>query len=210
MDRQPKDEELYTFKAVSHRREAITAPAGPDLSAWLTETSAGARWLLAHTYSGVVWGRRGEAGWAFSRGAQTNAAAPAPAELLMLRAFGPTAEVFVWRVADGLHARRLSDVEGATGEACDEAQVLWGTKRHSPAAHGFSPLADGEEGLVHAPPLDIPDQLLGGNDAHRPARLYLRHYLTRDKKTGLARIEDSRLFYVGYVDSQEAANAAKA
>lgn len=196
----------YTFTSIRSKVERLTTPAAADdLQQWLAETEGGARrdagleWLLATTFSEVVWGLKKDGAWRLSR---VGATLPAD-RLLELRAFGSEAEVFVWRDATGLHARRLADGAGEEMDTFCEEQLLWGTESdpHGKAAAGFTPLRDGEQGLRHAPPLaldagyfitDEDDERFG----HRPARLVLRHYVDRDDATGLARVVDSRLVKV--------------
>jgi len=193
------------------RRSAITPltpPDAVDLRDWLAQAEEGARrddgleWLLATTFSEVVWGLKKDGAWRLSR---VGATLPAD-RLLELRAFGPNAEVFVWRDATGLRARRRADDASDEGDdTYDEEQLLWGTARPDVAPGevppGFTRLTEGEQGLTHAPPLaldagyfitDEDDERFG----HRPARLVLRHYVGRDDATGLARVVDSRLVEV--------------
>ena len=183
--------------------------AGDDLRQWLadnepaaTDPDGGLKWLLATTFSEVVWGLKKDGVWRLSN----ETADLSPGRLLEMRAFGPDAEIFVWRDATGLRARRRHD--GMGDEAYDtypEEQLLWGTVRPDVAPGevppGFTRLAEGDQGLVHEPPLELDagyfitdeqDKRFG----HRPARLVLRHYVGREAGTGLARVVDSRLIDV--------------
>lgn len=184
-----------------------------DLLQWLAGEEngagrdAGLTWLLATTFSEVVWGKRDADAWQLS-----NKAASLPASrLLELRAFGPDAEIFVWRDATGLRARLRRDVaDGKGADTYDEEQLLWGTVRPDVAPGevppGFTRLAEGDQGLEHEPPLDLDASYFvkerddKGNPnkhyGHRPARLVLRHYVGREDATGLARVVDSRLVEV--------------
>lgn len=202
-----------TFPRVNSEVTAMAGPAGTaDVLTWLggqvegqdSARDAGLTTLLATTHGAVVWGRKENNGWKLSnREAKLSAD-----DLIDLRAFGPDAEVFVWRDATGLRARRRAD---GAGKACDtlaETQLLWGTEidPDGKKVDGFTPLRDGEQGLRHAPPL-APDESYfvkerddeGKRDkryGHRPARLVLRHYIAEDNATGLARIVDTRLVEV--------------
>lgn len=100
-----------------------------DLRAWLAQRAwPGAQWLLAHTLSGVVWGR-------LIHDAPTDTAAQLvlgsdiaafassvrgrliPAHLESCHLFGPDGELFVWRDDDGLHARLYRDYPVAVDPA---------------------------------------------------------------------------------------------
>lgn len=181
-------------------------PPRPEISLmdWLSQEEGKARidnglkWLLATTFYEVVWGLKDEGGWRFSPAG----AALAADSLLELRAFGPDAEIFVWRDATGLRARLRRDGDGDDAfHTYPEEQLLWGTVRLDGAPPGFTRLAEGDQGLEHEPPLDLDagffitdekDERFG----HRPARLVLRHYVGREDETGLARVVDSRLVEV--------------
>lgn len=201
-----------TFPKIGTVIRALTSPDdGVDMTLWLggreadeaAPRDAGLRWLLAITHGAVVWGRKDGERWLLSAGEKLPAAS-----LLDLRAFGPDGEVFVWRDASGLRARRRQDGQGNELDTLEETQLLWGTEPDPdrPPYNGFFPLRDGDQGLRHAPPLILDesyfvrpagegeeqDELYG----HRPARLRLRHYIGRDSETGVARIVDSRLVEV--------------
>jgi CRISPR-associated protein (TIGR03984 family) len=156
----------------------------------------GLRFLLAHCDDGVVWGR-------FDEGSHSLVTSDAAAEghteamkvcpplrldtLQQARAFGPDAELLIWRVEEGRwKARLISDSEKQHentewGEAFDEPQLLWGTKAE-PLDHGFTLLTEGASGLRHAVPLE--------HKGSSQAQILVRHYLT---KNGFARVEASRL-----------------
>ncbi len=166
------------FTPMMSKATSLDAPdAAADLRQWLAGSEqdggerrdAGLDWLLATTYSEVVWGMKVGDVWQLS---PKETALPA-GRLLELRAFGPDAEIFVWRDAAGLQARLRRDETNKPGDdTYDEEQLLWGTVRLDGAPDGFTGLAEGEQGLVHAPPLkldapgrspaEIPPDLLGG------------------------------------------------
>ena len=191
---------IYQMKQTLLARTTPKPPAEDgNILAWIgANAPASADLLLAHCYAGVVWGHRDDAGsWQLSSGVVDNSPALETGSLLELRVFGLDGELFTWRDASGLFARSLLDGQegGDAVEYYDEPQILWGTRRlekdDGPPVAGFTPLADGDLGNVHAAPLKISDDLLNGR--HRPLRLYLRHYVTRDSDTGLARVANSRL-----------------
>lgn len=206
-------ETTTTFLAVHSEVKQLTPPAGTaDVLGWLGEKEAdqesprdaGLRWLLATSYGAVVWGLKRDGRWVLS---DEDARLPADA-LLDLRAFGPDGEVFIWRDGDGLRARRRTDNPKGELDTLEETQLLWGTQRDTdrPAPPGFTPLSDGDQGLRHAPPLELDEsyfvppaqegQKEDSRYGHRPARLRLRHYVAKDKDTGVARIVDTRLVEV--------------
>ena len=201
-----------TFPKIGTVILALTSPDGRiDMIRWLggreadqdAPRDAGLRWLLATTHDAVVWGRKDGERWLLSAGETLPAAS-----LLDLRAFGPDGEVFVWRDASGLRGRQRVDGQGQEVDTLEEVQLLWGTEPDPDRKpyDGFFPLRDGDQGLRHAPPLELSesyfvrpadegekqDEFYG----HRPARLRLRHYIGEDKDTGVARIVDTRLVAV--------------
>lgn len=181
--------------------EAAPLGAQTDILKWVGEEAPGdAMWLLAHAYTGVIWGKKGEAGWDLSSGLVPNSPALRTDTLLQLRVFGPEGELFAWRDSDGLHARALTDgsSEGESVDYYDEPQMVWGDRLLpgwvNPKGTAFTALADGEMGMVHAVPF-APAEITFG-DSHRPIRLIVRHYVECDADTGLARVTDSRLLDV--------------
>ena len=165
---------------------------------WLVTqaVSHGLRYLLAHCDDGVVWGRFDNHPPSLITSAEAAAGHPeakkicAPLRLETLqqaRAFGPDAELLIWRVDEGRwKARLISEPKGQQGEvswaeAYDEPQLLWGTKA-DPLNHHFTLLTEGASGLRHAVPIDSGEL--------PQAQLIVRHYLT---KQGFARAETSRL-----------------
>lgn len=158
-------------------------------------TDLGAQvWFLAHAVDGVIWGR-------VTDGVLETADAHFPtvspklrfATLQEARLFGSEAEVRVWRGDGGFLGCRISDVPETGALAFEESHRLWGTvaQEHK---NGFTLLADGREGLRHAPPLDVPDTAFrsGVNERYRPAALHTRHYIRFDE-FGQAYIAASRL-----------------
>lgn len=186
------------FTKMASATEKAIPPAAGNVLGWLAGLK-GAReleFLLATMYSQVVWGKQGNGAWALSNGETT-----LPAEsLLELRAFGPAAEVFVWREAGGLRGRVRQDEAGDTQvDTFTEEQLLWGTVLDAgKAPAGFTALRDGDQGLRHAPPLELDESYFITDEkdkrfGHRPVRLVLRHYVAMDDDTGLARVVDTRL-----------------
>lgn len=167
------------------------------------QTPGTAQWLLAHTYTGVVWGRAENGRWLLSpNNLQTET-------VLQLRLFSENGETFFWRDESGWWQRTIDDSQGL-GDYQDETQILWGTARQS-LGNGFTRLSDGAQGLVHDFPLPIPEEYFDQNrHLHRPARLFLRHYIAKNGETGLARISHSRLLRVSYEGMKEKENGSQA
>ncbi|MBK1620150.1 TIGR03984 family CRISPR-associated protein [Lamprobacter modestohalophilus] len=151
-------------------------------------------WLLAHLDDGVLWGRFDEGRLITSHeaaeGHERARSCSPPLRALTLqqaRLFAPHAEVLVWRDdTNSLKARLMRDTkEGETPiwqEGFDESQLLWGDYAH-PLVQGFSLLEQGQQGLLHTPPLALSGEI-------DPPRLRVRHYLN---SSGFARIDTSRL-----------------
>src|SRR5690606_10287912 len=110
--------------------------------------------------------------------------------LLQLRAFGPKAELLLWRDDMGWKARLIDDTELSDDALAlgtyDESYLLWGNIATA-ADYGFTALRDGSQGFRHIIPLpNLPRQAL-------PVRLRVRHYLGDDENSGFTRIVTSRL-----------------
>lgn len=140
---------------------------------------------LAHFDDGVLWGVKADGRFVWSTEALPGAPALRARTLRQLRLFGPTREYFVWREGDRLAARELQEITGGTdGEYVDRALLLWG--RPEGGAMGlFQPMAEGKQGLRHAPPITLA----------KAGKLVLRHYI-RDDENGCARIVASRLVVI--------------
>jgi CRISPR-associated protein (TIGR03984 family) len=171
--------------------------AGPGLSA------DGRCYLLAHTERGVLWGLVSGAGSAAAAlvtshdlfGARVGLATLDPKLLWELRLFGALGEVHLWRRGAGWAASAIQDGGVRDQAIIVERQVLWGDQAEERRS-GFTLLADGSEGLRHAPPIEIPQSAFAprakDRPARRPVRLVVRHYLAHDT-AGNARIARSRL-----------------
>ena len=166
-------------------------------------------WLLAQTYAGIVWGRMDEDGWHLSGDLGDEYPPLKIDSLLELRIFNPTGEILVWRDGAGLHGRFIADDEEVSLPHRDETQILWGT-RGEPVGNQFTRMTDGDQKLLHAVPLAVPSAAEG--PWWRPLRLKVRHYITRDEETGLARITLSRLvnLEVEHFNRREVGNGSQA
>lgn len=167
-----------------------------DVVAWLKSQARDYSWFLAHADDGIIWGKvengtltmQEAAGFLPELRSQT---------LQQARLFGEMSELLIWRDGDGSWQARLLTEAAKEGEeadfaqAIDECQMLWGTHPH-PTTNGFTLMADGEQGLKHAVPLEVS----GSYDIHRrPLRLQVRHYLV-ENENGFNRIAASRLVNV--------------
>jgi CRISPR-associated protein (TIGR03984 family) len=97
----------------------------------------------------------------------------------------------VWRENNAFSACLLQDYHDQEAEAFDEAHVLWGTQSIG-QKDGFTLMTDGRQGLRHAVPLLVPDDVLDEKRRSHPLRLRVRHYLTYDAD-GQVQISLSRL-----------------
>lgn len=159
------------------------------------QTDLGAQvWFLAHAMDGVIWGRL-TGGILETANIHFPAVSPelSIATLQEARLFGSKAEVRVWRGDSGFLGCRISDTNETGVWVFDESHRLWGTVAQERKG-GFTLLADGREGLRHAPPLDVPDSAFrsGTNARYRPAALHTRHYVAFEP-SGQAYIRANRL-----------------
>lgn len=185
-----------------------------DALNWLAEQSEPYKYLLAHTFDGVVWGYRPESTWLLSCDvAETPSPLLITNDLIELRLFGPAAEIFVWRDAvGGFQARTIVDAAERPAKpgryaSYDEPQILWGTKAR-PLGNGFVKMEDGAQGLAHAVPLPEVTETTDFRFV-RPVQLCLRHYVQQDEISGMARVTMSRLFDL-YYDKEAVNNGTQA
>ena len=159
----------------------------------------GLPYLLAHADDGVIWGRRNKGnGLVLSGQVFPELKVELRAKTLQeLRLFGPAGEIFLWRTEDGFATRPLLDGSSPSREVIDDLQLLWG--RAKDAGSGFTCMEEGERGLRHAPPLDIPNG--------KRACILVRHYLDHDEE-GQTFIAYSRL--VDLKTEEEDGNGAQA
>jgi CRISPR-associated protein (TIGR03984 family) len=166
------------------------------------------RWALIHTSEGVVWGEYDAAAKQFDLSSSAFPdLAPAPVweTLLQARLFNTQAELLLWygpasTVGSGGEQwqwRLYSDSvptpmpAGDTQplseslEYYDETYMLWGTRADAQQGR-FMRLAEGAQGIVHAPPVAT-----APTETQR-RRLHVRHYLRPDAN-GLMQVDDSRL-----------------
>lgn len=186
--------------------DIATTDLGDDnLTAWLCRHAAAHQlsYLLAHADDGVIWGRFATTDGAMELTTSHEADAAFPALRLVTlgqcRAFGLHAELLLWRAGSRWRARLARD----TPEYLVEQQVLWGTIATA-RSQGFTTLEDGQQGLRHIVPIDVPaacfrsdrgspQRTPDGRDLYRPLRLVVHHLLEGDPLTGAAGIALSRL-----------------
>ena len=165
---------------------SITLNTQTPLRDWLTQQAInnGLQMLLLHAETGVVWGE-----------IQNNSLTLSADTMLdwnmlhQARLFGDNGELFVWQGPQGWHARLIEDGKGNTAEWIDECQMLWGNRRDTAttANAGFTPIVEGSQGIVHAPPIGdtIPTE-------QQRAQIKVRHYLGEDS-AGVVRVTHSRV-----------------
>lgn len=161
-----------------------------DLRGWLAEQRKRAT-LLAHADDGLIWGRVADGQTHLAHDAFPDISPQLrPETLWQLWLFAPDSELFLWR--DGGHWRQrvISEQAGDEHEYYDERQMLWGMY-YQETRDGFTLVHEGQQGLTHAVPMDVPETTSG--DQRHSLRLRVRHYLTKDEASGLLRVSLSRL-----------------
>lgn len=164
---------------------------GGEPVAWLKAQAQEGMTLLAHADDGVIWGQVKDGAMHMPPAEVHEQVELRKETLQMARLFDDNQEVFLWRVEEGRwRARTVTEGKGDPCEYLDEMQVLWGTKVEE-VGGGFVRVADGEQGMHHAPPLADLRKKQDWDDDH-PLRLGVRHYLTEDDE-GWVRMALSRL-----------------
>ena len=181
---------------------------GDDVKAWLLKQAKayGLTTLLTHADDGVSWGKVTDDVLVTSH--DVFGEPPSPKlrleTLQQARFFGEQAELLLWRTAKGWQARLAEDTP--EGEHYDQSQLLWGDRRVD-GRDGFTLVEEGQQGLRHAPPVDVPEtefleaeKKLGEEKKKRrhPLHLLVRHYLATDPETGVVDVALSRLVKVEY------------
>ena len=128
---------------------------GETAVSWLFRQARSGMILLAHADDGVIWGRAEDGDIIFPPDSLIQQAALRDITLQKARLFNEQEELFLWRIGEKLwRARRITDGQGDAIRYYDEPQVLWGTQVEAVEA-GFSRLAEGVQGLRHAPPVPL-------------------------------------------------------
>lgn len=171
----------------------IDAPTNSEIKQWLQEQAEiyNLRFVLAHAEDGVIWGEFRDGQLVTSDSAFCHLPKLHLFTLQQCRAFGAHAEVMLWQNDEGLKARVIKDDNITEENYILEKQILWGTQQDE-TCNGFTLVSDGAQGLRHAVPL-ININFDKSQKLYRPLRLNVRHYITTDEETGLARINLSRL-----------------
>jgi CRISPR-associated protein (TIGR03984 family) len=168
-------------------------PPTDDLRAWLTTQAITYKLncLLVHCDDGVIWGELRDNILALScdQAAFPKAGLDLRWETLQqARLFGEMGEMLIYPGSQGWQAKIRRDDIGTLVEYIDDPYLLWGN-RQMPGTmlqHGFLQIAEGSQGIIHAPPIHK-----APTDRER-ARLCVRHYLGADE-AGMVRIVASRL-----------------
>lgn len=154
------------------------------------------KYLLAHAYDGVIWGRLDGEELITSHNVDPKHAQPLRVKTLQtVRIFAPVGELLVWRnEADAWTGRLITETipTGAKAEwteAFDEHQILWGTNPEF-LQRDFTRVSEGTQGLIHVVPLNLSGLKIG--QENRPLRLVVRHYLKEDDYR-FVRVNTSRL-----------------
>jgi len=168
-----------------------------ELKSWFeNQESIGSQaWFLAHAEDGVVWGRVDDGEFVLSTEAFPSTSPELRAiTLIEARLFGELGQVHIWQQDGVFQGCRMMDQIG-TGDAFDEEHRLWGTQ--SVTTHNrFTLISDGREGLEHAVPLEVSNDLFqSAGERYRPVLLRTRHFIDYDP-VGQAYISASRLVCV--------------
>lgn len=168
----------------------VTPTLTSDLRAWLESLMVehGLTWLLTHCENGVIWGIHSGNGLKLSSDTFPRVGLALRWDVLVqARLFGETGELLVWPGSNGWLAHLRDDQTGEPVECLDEQHLLWGTSTCG-TRDGFSEVVEGQQGIVHAPPISI----IPTNKQTR-ASLIVRHYLAEDEETGVIKVVGSRL-----------------
>lgn len=137
------------------------------------------RFLLSFHDDGVVWGRWDGQTWKLSSRVAPNVSPAFRALTLQeCRAFGESAELYLYRDGSQLRGYLLREGEGEELDYFSEAHLLWGDQGKE-ADDGFTVLREGRQGLRHAIPIalnNLPQKAGNGRDPHL-AQLRVRHYI---------------------------------
>ncbi len=180
---------------------------GDDLRSWIVAqaTQYNLQYLLAHADDGVNWGIVDNGQLTVSHDCYPKHTPQLRlATLQQFRLFGEAGELYLWRVDEQWHGRFLDGTRDQEADTFPTTYLLWGTSedtRQKSADARFILLADGEEGLRHAPPR------LEGFDANKHyLALKVLHYVAYDGD-GQAHVAASRLVELKPVDRQGKAEA---
>lgn len=167
----------------------VDAAFSKNPRAWLQEKAEehGLKYLLAHADDGVIWGKVTADRLSLSGDVFAEIMVALSAETLQqARLFGPAGELWFWRTPTGFEGRLIMDGEKRPENALDEENYhLWGDQVKQEEG-GFMLLEEGQQGLLHAPPLSRAVQ-----EQERVA-LVVRHYVGKDA-ADQAYISHSRL-----------------
>lgn len=173
-------------------------PSSDNLAPWLTAQCREHhyQWILIQSLEGVLWGCFEHDALKFG-GPSEDADVMAsrltslldPQNLIQVRSFSDTRELFVWRhKGNTLKGRVISDGENGTSDnarwnlCLDEDQLLWGDSCERVTANGISLLERGK-GLQQWLPLSDTLQDLHSGSIPR-CKLNVRHYLEECPESG--------------------------
>lgn len=166
---------------------------GGDLRSWIIAkaTQYNLQYLLAHADDGINWGIVDNGQITVSHDCYPDHAPQLrPATLQQVRLFGDGGELYLWRVDDQWCGRFLDGKRDHEADTYSTTYLLWGTSedtRQKPDDERFILLADGEEGLRHAPP-----RLKDFDANSHYLALKVLHYIAYDGD-GQAHVAASRL-----------------
>jgi CRISPR-associated protein (TIGR03984 family) len=188
-----------------HNTQFSAEDIGVDVTTWLVKQAEhhGLTRLLAHADDGVIWGQMVNGALQTSHDVFGDPPSPElrATTLQQVRIFSEQAELLLWRSPHGWRARLTEDAPDI-GEHYNQAQLLWGN-RYVTSRDGFTLVAEGRQGLRHAPPAEVAETAF--DDERHPLYLQVRHYLATDPETGVVDVALSRLVGVGF-ETEEVAS----
>lgn len=167
------------------RLSVSSEEGGSDICAWLEERAAqfGLRWVLAHTFGGVVWGEYRQ-GRLVLAGNIFPGTAPSLYNhtLQQARLFGPDGELLLWKNGEEWKSRAVIEGVGQPEDVFDEVELLWGGPGGT-IKDGFTCLAPNSRGLRQVVPVAVPGRV----------GVIVRHVVRYREDDGTAYIALSRL-----------------
>lgn len=159
---------------------------------WLEEQASalGAKYFLGYAEDGALWGRFDGGSLKLAGDVFDELRVALDANTLQqARVFGERAELFLWRAADGWHARVIQDEPGEQ-DYIPRKYWLWGTPHaggngNIMSQDGFTLFVEGAQGMRHAPPR-------ADFKVNHHAALQVKHYVAYDAE-GQAYVAMSRL-----------------
>ncbi|MBZ4665024.1 CRISPR-associated protein Csx19 [Mahella sp.] len=161
-----------------------------NINTWLAGCGVDVGWILAYADDGVIWGVVKDGCFKLSSSIFPNISPQFRlCTLQQVRIFNRDMEIHVWRDALSFKGCLLED--GNEENELIEDYILLGNKIED-VKEGFTLLAVGEQGLRHALPFSISDNMNGEKPNRFLCTLTVKHYIDYDEY-GQAYISASRM-----------------